>query len=177
MTLGIAFILILLVAVATGGVSYARAARLRTDGRLHSLPAYHATHAVLWILAPALLVLAAWVPMQTRLVDQAVLATPEGQALPDIEMQRDTILAEARQIANREIEAGFNPESTAILQLRGAGGQVLVRGPGDLDETVSIPAGGSTEVVVREPGLVSLRVGSRTQTLWAEPYTKLKVQL
>ena len=61
-----------------------------------------------------LLVLAAWSPMQTRLVDQPVLATPEGKALPDFEMQRDTILAEARQIANGEIEAGFNPESTAL---------------------------------------------------------------
>lgn len=71
----------------------------------------------------------------------------------------------------------FNPESTAILQLRGAGGQVTVRGPGDLEEQVSIPAGGSSEVVVREPGLVTLRVGSRTMSLWTEPYTKLKVQL
>ena len=81
-------------------------------------------HAVLWILAPALLVLAAWAPMQTRLVNQAVLATPEGQALPDFEMQRDTILAEARQIANREIEAGFNPESTALApRMKEAGGR------------------------------------------------------
>ena len=117
MTLGLAFILILLVAAAIGGISYVRAARLREGGRLHSLPAYHAAHAVLWILAPALLVLAAWTPLQNRLVDEAVLATPEGQALPDFAMQRDTILAEARQIANREIEAGFNPESTAIAPL------------------------------------------------------------
>jgi phosphate transport system permease protein len=113
-TLGFAFVLILLIAAAIGRISYVRAGRLRTGGRLHSLPAYHAAHAVIWILAPALLVLAAWAPMQSRLVDQAVLASPEGQALPDFEMQRDTILAEARQIANREIEAGFNPESTAL---------------------------------------------------------------
>ena len=93
MTLGLAFILILLVAAAIGGISYVRAARLREGGRLHSLPAYHAAHAVLWILAPALLVLAAWTPLQNRLVDEAVLATPEGQALPDFAMQRDTILA------------------------------------------------------------------------------------
>ena len=114
MTLGIAFVLTLLIAAAVGGVSYVRAGRLRTGGRLHSLPVYHAAHAVLWVLAPALLVLVAWAPMQTRLVNQAVLSSPEGQALPDFEMQRDTILAEARQIANREIEAGFNPESTAL---------------------------------------------------------------
>jgi Flp pilus assembly protein TadD len=71
----------------------------------------------------------------------------------------------------------FNPESTTIIKLRGNGGQVQVRGPGDLEETVSIPAGGSSEVVVREPGLVTLRVGSRTLSLVTEPYTKLTVQL
>ena len=64
------------------------AARLRAGGRLHSLPIYHGAHAALWVLAPALLVLAAWAPMQSRLIDQAVLATPEGKALPDFEMQR-----------------------------------------------------------------------------------------
>jgi len=107
-------IVVLLIASAVGGLTYARASRLRSGGRLHSLPIYHAIHSALWVFAPALLVLAAWSPMQTRLVNQAVLASPEGQALPDFEMQRDTIIAEARQIANREIEAGFNPESTAL---------------------------------------------------------------
>jgi phosphate transport system permease protein len=66
------------------------------------------------VLAPALLVLAAWTPMQTRLVNSAVLATAEGKALPDFEMQRDAILDEARQIAHGEIATGFNPESTTI---------------------------------------------------------------
>ena len=114
MTLGIAFIGILLIALAVGGISYSQASRLRGGGRLHSLPAYHALHALIWVLVPTLLVLAAWAPMQSRLVDQAVLSSPEGQALPDFEMQRDTILSEARQIAHQEIAAGFNPESTAL---------------------------------------------------------------
>ena len=114
MTLGIAFVVVLLIASAVGGIAYVGAGRLRTGGRLHSLPIYHAIHSALWVLVPALLVLAAWSPMQTWLVNQAVLASPEAQSLPDLEMQRDTILAEARQIAHREIEAGFNPESTAL---------------------------------------------------------------
>ena len=114
MTLGIALIVVLLIASAVGGIAFTRARQLRTGGRLHSLPVYHGIHAALWVVAPALLVLAAWSPMQTRLVDQAVLASPEGKALPDFEMQRDSILDEARQIAHHEIEAGFNPESTAL---------------------------------------------------------------
>lgn len=114
MTLGIALIVVLLVASAAGGIAFVRARRLRDGGRLHSLPIYHGIHAALWVLAPALLVLAAWAPMQTRLVDDAVLSSPEGKALPNFEMQRDTILDEARQIAHQEIEAGFNPESTTV---------------------------------------------------------------
>lgn len=114
MTLSIALTVILLIAVAVGGIAYQRAARLREDGRLHSLPVYHGVHALIWVLVPALLVLAAWAPLQTQLIDQAVLATPEGKALPAFEMQRDSILDEARQIAHHEIEAGFNPESTTI---------------------------------------------------------------
>lgn len=106
--------MVLLIASAVGGIAFNRARQLRAGGRLHSLPVYHGIHAALWVVVPALLVLAAWSPMQTRLVDQAVLASPEGKALPDFEMQRDSILDEARQIAHDEIEAGFNPESTAL---------------------------------------------------------------
>nr|WP_277622798.1 phosphate ABC transporter permease subunit PstC [Sphingomonas telluris] len=109
-----AFLVVLLVAAAAGGIAYVRALRLRQDGRLHSLPIYHGVYTVLWVLAPALIVLAVWTPMRTRLVNQAVLSSPEGKALPDFEMQRTAILDEARQIAHKEIVAGFNPESTTI---------------------------------------------------------------
>ena len=114
MTLGIALIVVLLIASAVGGIAFNRARQLRAGGRLHSLPVYHGIHAAIWVVVPALLVLAAWSPMQTRLVDQAVLSSPEGKALPDFEMQRDSILDEARQIAHHEIETGFNPESTSL---------------------------------------------------------------
>jgi phosphate transport system permease protein len=113
-TLGIALIVVLLIASAVGGIAFNRARQLRAGGRLHSLPVYHGVYAILWVVVPALLVLAVWSPMQTRLVDQAVLSSPEGKALPDFEMQRDSILDEARQIAHHEIETGFNPESTSL---------------------------------------------------------------
>ena len=114
MTLGIALIVVLLIASAIGGIAFNRARQLRAGGRLHSLPVYHGIYAALWVAMPALLVLAAWSPMQTRLIDQAVLSSPEGKALPDFEMQRDSILDEARQIAHHEIDVGFNPESTSL---------------------------------------------------------------
>ena len=149
MSAGLASLVVLLIAAAVGGMAYRRAALLRAGGRLHSLPSYHGVHAALWVLAPALLVLAAWTPMESSLIDQAVLATPEGRALPADEMQRQSILDEARQIAHAEIEAGFNPESTsvaprieeaearyasiggigAILVALGAAGVVLLRNP------------------------------------------------
>ena len=110
MTLGIAFLVVLLIAAAVGGMAYFRASRLRrAAGSTRCRRTTVLTRFL--VLVPALLVLVAWAPMQSRLIDQAVLSSPEGQALPDFEMQRQTILDEARQIAHGEIEAGFNPES------------------------------------------------------------------
>ncbi|HEY1144600.1 MAG TPA: phosphate ABC transporter permease subunit PstC [Sphingomicrobium sp.] len=112
MTLSIALMLVLLIAAAVGGTSLFRARRLRAGGRMHSLPVYHAVHGALWVLGPALLVLAAWTAVQRPLVDSAVLATPQGQAIP--EAQRAAVLDEARQIASGEIAGGFNPQSAPL---------------------------------------------------------------
>ena len=114
MSLGLALVAILIVALAAGWAAYARAGRQRTTGRLHSLPVYHGAYAALWAAIPALLLIAAWAPMQSRLVDEAVLSSPEGRALPAFEMQRESILSEAREIASGERDQGFNPESSQI---------------------------------------------------------------
>jgi len=114
MSLGLALVAILIVALAAGWYGYVRAGRLRAANRLHSLPSYHGAYAALWAAIPALLLIAAWAPMQSRMVDQAVLASPEGKALPNFEMQRESILSEAREIANGEREQGFNAESSTI---------------------------------------------------------------
>jgi phosphate transport system permease protein len=113
-SLGLALIAILLVAAAAGSLGFARARRLRSATRLHSLPVYHGAYAALWAAIPALLLLAAWAPIQSRLVDQAVLASPEGRALPAFEMQRESILSEAHEIASGERAQGFNPESSQL---------------------------------------------------------------
>ncbi|MGH6658377.1 MAG: phosphate ABC transporter permease subunit PstC, partial [Sphingomicrobium sp.] len=50
-----------------------------------------------------------------------VLSSPEGQALPDFDMQRETILAEAREIAHGGRDQGFNPQSSSLApQIRAA---------------------------------------------------------
>ena len=119
MNLTIALAAVFLVAAAAGWLGFSRASRLRTAGthRLHSLPVYHGVYAALWAAVPALLLLAIWAPVQTGLVEQAVLASPQGQALPDFDLQRDAILSEAREIARGQREAGFNPEATKIAPL------------------------------------------------------------
>ncbi|MFL6735297.1 MAG: phosphate ABC transporter permease subunit PstC [Sphingomicrobium sp.] len=115
MSLGLGLAAVILIALVAGWFGFRRASGLRTSGaRLHSLPIYHATYAMLWVLLPALLFLAIWTPVQTSLVDQAVLSSPEGRALPTFDMARDAILAESREIAAGQRDAGFNPESTAL---------------------------------------------------------------
>ena len=118
MTLSVALLAVLLVAAVASAIAYRRASALRVarakGARLNSLPIYHAMFAFLWAALPAMIVLAAWSPVQSRLVDQAVLASPEGRALPDSDIQRESILGEAQDIARGKIEAGFNPESTAL---------------------------------------------------------------
>jgi len=114
MTLTIALVAILLLALAAGWLARARAVALRTGGRLNSLPFYHGAYVFLWAALPALLLLTIWSPVQTQFVQQEVLRSPEGQALPAFEMQRQAIMAEARQIAEGRMTTGYNPQSTGL---------------------------------------------------------------
>ena len=121
MTLTIALVAVLAIAVAAGLFARNRANGLRGGGaRLNSLPNYHALYVALWAALPALLFLAIWAPVQTGLVEQAVLSSPAGQQLPAFDMVRETILSEARDIATGAIETGFNPESNAIAPVYAA---------------------------------------------------------
>ena len=114
MSLAIALVAVLIVAFGAGWAAYAHASRLRVGSRLNSLPLYHGAYAALWAAIPALLILAAWAPIQSHLIDQTVLSSPEGMALPASPMQREAILSEAREIASGQREQGFNPESSSI---------------------------------------------------------------
>ena len=94
---------------------------------------------------------------------------------PGIDARMDALERQIRSFYPYAVE--FNADATAILRLRGSGGTVQVRGPGDFAETVTLAPGGTSEVVVREPGLVTLKTGKRTVALVTEPYTKLTLEL
>jgi phosphate transport system permease protein len=118
MSLTIALVAVLAIAIAAGLFARNRAAGLRGAGaRLNSLPNYHGLYVAIWTALPAVLFLAIWSPIQGTLVDQTVLASPVGQQLPAFDLARDTILSEAREIATGEREAGFNPESAELAPI------------------------------------------------------------
>jgi phosphate transport system permease protein len=88
----------------------AKAQGLNTGkGALHSLPRYHAWHLTLWALIPALVALIIWSAVSPGLIQATVLASPEAASLPADPMERDSILAEAFQLAANPGMAAFNP--------------------------------------------------------------------
>jgi phosphate transport system permease protein len=114
-----AFALALLI-LGLGGIAWA-AARARAKAflapgaaRPHSLPAYHGWYVALWAALPALLFLAVWTPISEGLVREAVLASPGAASLPSFEFQRETILTEAREIAEGVRPGGFYSQSNEI---------------------------------------------------------------
>ena len=114
MNLSFAAVLILVLCAAAGFYARRRAQTMRSRERLHSLPFYHGAYVFLWGAAPALAVLAVWSLVQGGLVEQALLASPEGRALPDFDLAREAILAEARAIAMGWQPGGMYDQSAAL---------------------------------------------------------------
>ena len=91
-------------------------ARLLYTGRgsLHSMPGYHAWHMALWVVIPALLAWFCWSAISPVLVHEAVMADPIAAKLPAMDMERQSIMAEARALANNPGAAAFNPLAQEI---------------------------------------------------------------
>ncbi len=90
--------------------------RESADGRLASLPSYHAWYVALWVLLPVLLFIALWSAIAPGLVNQAVLASPSAADLPAFGFQRQTILNEARAVATGAAAGVFNPQAQALVE-------------------------------------------------------------
>ena len=90
--------------------------RESADGRLASLPTYHAWYVALWIALPVLAFVAAWSAIAPGLVAQSVLASPAAADLPAFGFQRQTILNEARAVATGASPAVFNPQARDLVE-------------------------------------------------------------
>ncbi len=86
------------------------------DGRLASLPSYHAWYVALWIILPVLVFVGAWSAIAPGLVTQSVLASPAADQLPAFGFQRQTILNEARAVATGASQAVFNPLAKEFVE-------------------------------------------------------------
>ncbi|QZD87993.1 phosphate ABC transporter permease subunit PstC [Qipengyuania psychrotolerans] len=86
------------------------------DGRLASLPSYHAWYVALWIVLPVAAFIAIWSAVAPGLVTQSVMASPAADQLPAFGFQRQTILNEARAVATGATQAVFNPLAREFVE-------------------------------------------------------------
>ena len=111
LVLGLA--LIAWIAARARAMTFARVGGI-TANRPHSLPGYHAAYVALWAALPALLFVAIWAGLAPRLITTDVLASPAAVSLPADQMERNTILAEARALADGRIAVAFNPAAEGL---------------------------------------------------------------
>lgn len=86
------------------------------DGRIASLPSYHAWYVALWIVLPVAAFIAIWSAVAPGLVTQSVMASPAADQLPAFGFQRQTILNEARGVATGATQAVFNPLAREFVE-------------------------------------------------------------
>lgn len=90
----------------------------RVDARTrpHSLPSQHGSFLALCTIVPPLLFLMIWSPLSGQMVSQAVMSSPAAHSLPAGPMERDSILSEARGLADGSMEAAFNPAAYELAK-------------------------------------------------------------
>ncbi len=114
---------LLLLAIGLGLVGWlaarARAWSFQADMgsvRLASRPQYHAWFVALWIVIPIIIFIALWSILAPELVTQSVLASPAGQALPSFDLERNTLLKEARAVATGSAMGVFNEAAQPLVE-------------------------------------------------------------
>jgi phosphate transport system permease protein len=97
--------------------SRARLFKQTAPGRLHSLPGYHGWYVALWTIVPALLFAIAWNVVSPQLINAEVLASPAAAKLPSFGFERETILNEARAVAEGGAMGAFNPLANSFVDI------------------------------------------------------------
>lgn len=89
--------------------------RAAPEVRLHSLPGFHGWYVALWIAVPTLLFAGLWNVIGPMLITSHVLADPAASMLPAFGFERETLLAEARAVAEGRAFGVFNQEAEALI--------------------------------------------------------------
>ena len=84
--------------------------------RVVARPGYHAWFVAIWVAVPLALFAVLWSVLSPILIQQWVLASPAAQSLPEFGFQRQSMLAEARAVANGNAAGVFNPEAQALIE-------------------------------------------------------------
>ncbi|KPP97317.1 phosphate ABC transporter permease subunit PstC [Marinobacter sp. HL-58] len=109
--------LVLVLAVVAYGLAYMRsravAAPIGGIRNLKALPTYYAARAALWCALPSLLVLAAWVGFEDRVIQGIVIATLPPDTWPESPGQASLILSQISNVANGSLNPEFVPEHIA----------------------------------------------------------------
>ena len=84
--------------------------------RLHSLPNFHGWYVALWVAVPAVLFAGLWNVISPMLITSQVLADPAASLLPTFGFERQTLLAEARAVAEGRAFGVFNEEAQALIE-------------------------------------------------------------
>jgi phosphate transport system permease protein len=90
--------------------------RTAPDGRIHSLPQFHAWYVGLWVAVPAVLFALLWDAISPVLVLQHVLADPAAAALPAFGFEREALMADARAVATGAAPAVFNSDAEGLVE-------------------------------------------------------------
>lgn len=91
-----------------------RMSRALPARRLHSLPAQHGWYVATWAVMPALIFAVIWWNISPGLVTEAALQAPAAAQLPGFGFERETILNEARSIAEGRSYGAFYPLSEQL---------------------------------------------------------------
>ncbi|MGV3510636.1 MAG: phosphate ABC transporter permease subunit PstC [Novosphingobium sp.] len=84
--------------------------------RLHSLPNFHGWYVALWIGVPTLLFTILWNAISPMLITSHVMADPAASLLPSFGFERETMLAEARAVAEGRAFGVFNEEARGLIE-------------------------------------------------------------
>lgn len=109
--------LILVLAVVAYGLAYMRsqavAAPLGGIRNLKALPFYYAARAALWCAIPALIVLAAWVGFEGKIIQGIVIASLPQDVWPESAGQASLILSQISNVAGGKLNPELVPEHIA----------------------------------------------------------------